>query len=182
MDTSLRLVAAMISRPSFASKGRPFQQAAASMSCSRSSLPPISPHHGPAPRPSISSMNTIHEFSWLFEHVAHTEAPTTGRNISTKSNRDGEERHTRLTRIRACQQCCYRRRALKQGTLGSCRPNGLNFLRVVAGIQRSLPSLLLLRRAATSSKHAAMAFSVKHLALNFTKPIAPPLAPPCMRS
>ena len=116
-------------------------------------------------------------FLGLFEHVAHAGGTDTDKHLNKIRTRDGEERHTRLTRNRTRQQCFTGTgRALKQGTFGDLAAQTAELLRVAQEFHDLFQLFFGFVDARNVVKgHAAMLFG-QHLGLGLAKAHRPTFA------
>jgi hypothetical protein len=118
----------------------------------------------------------------LFEHVAHAARADADEHLDEVGARDGEEGHARLARDGARQEgLTGTGRTDQQRALGILPPRRENFCGLRRNSTISSSSSLASSMPATSSKVTRPCFSVRSLALDLPKPIAPPRPPPCIR-
>ena len=182
-STSLRLVAAIMMMPSFASKPSISTSSWFSV-CSRSSLPPPMPTPRARPTASISSMNRMQGADFLAcSNMSRTRLAPTPTNISTKSDPEMVKNGTPASpaMARASSVLPVPGGPTSSAPLGILPPRRLNFCGLRRNSTISSSSSLASSMPATSSKVTRPCFSVSSLALDLPKPMAPPLPPPCMR-
>ena len=181
--TSLRFVAAMMMTPSLASKPSISTSNWFNV-CSRSSLPPPWPAPRARPTASISSINTMHgAFFLACSNMSRTRDAPTPTNISTKSEPEMVKNGTPASpaMARAKSVLPVPGGPSNKAPFGILPPRRENFCGLRKNSTISSSSSLASSMPATSSKLTRPSFSVSILALDFPKPIAPPLPPPCIR-